>query len=108
MVRAFHVVTRRSRTCLRRPTLAALRFLAAFYTGQEEKLVGAAGDPDACAIRNLARQNLVGERILHLALDDPLQRPRAVNRIVALLGKPDPRRLVEIEPDLAILEQLRE
>ncbi len=55
--------------------------------------------------RHLAGQHLVGERVLHLALDDALQRPRAVDRVVALVGQPFARRLVEVERDLALLEQ---
>ena len=39
---------------------------------------------------NLAGENLVGQRILHLALDHPLQRPCAVDRIVALLAPTTP------------------
>ena len=80
--------------------------LAAVDARQEEELVGAAGDPHPGAVRDLAGQDLVGQRVLHLALDDALQRPRAVDRVVALVGQPGARRLVEVERDLAILEQL--
>ena len=58
------------------------------------------------AVGDLAGEDLVGERVLHLALDDALQRPRAVDRVVALLGEPGPRRLVEVERDLAVVEEL--
>ena len=46
-----------------------------------------------------------GQRILQLLLDDPLERPRPVDRIVALVAEPVARRVVHIQRDLAVGQQ---
>ena len=65
-------------------------------------------DRDRLAVVDLAGEDQLGERVLHRLLDHALQRARAVGRILALLGEPVARLGVELERDLAILEQLRE
>ena len=46
-------------------------------------------------------EQLLGQLVLQLLLDHPLQRPRAVDRVVAAVGEPGPRRLVHLERDVA-------
>ena len=58
------------------------------------------------ALRQLAEQELVGERLLDLLLDQPRQRPGAVGRIVAVLGEPGPRRRAQPDGDVAVGELL--
>src|SRR5690606_17842711 len=59
-------------------------------------------DADRVAGPEIAAQDPLRERVLELLLDRPLQRPRAVDRVVARLGEPVERRLVELEPDIAL------
>ena len=68
------------------------RFGVRFVLRQEEQAVGAGGDLHQIAVADLAGENFLRQRILHLLLDDALQRPRAVGRVVALLGQPFARR----------------
>ena len=58
------------------------------------------------AVLDLAGQDQLGERVLHRLLDHALQRPRAVGRVVALVGEPVARRRIELERDLAVVQQL--
>jgi hypothetical protein len=51
-------------------------------------------------------QDHLGQRILQRLLDHPLQRARAIDRVVALVGQPGPRRLVELQRDLALGQPL--
>ena len=52
--------------------------------GAEVQPVGAVGDLDHRAVADLAEQDLFRQRVLQLLLDHPLQRARAIGRIVAL------------------------
>ena len=54
----------------------------------------------------LPGEDHLGERILHRFLDHALQRARAVGRVLALVGQPIARARIELDGDLAILEQL--
>jgi hypothetical protein len=51
----------------------------------------AAADRHRAAVLEPAEQDLVGQRVAHLGLDDARERPRAVDRVVALLGQPRAR-----------------
>ena len=66
-------------------------------TRLEDQAAVAAVDHHRLPISDPAGENLLGEAILHLALDHPLQRPRAIGRIVALVGEPVARRGGELE-----------
>ena len=57
-------------------------------------------------VADLAGQDLLGQRVLHLLLDHALQGPRAVGRVVALVGEPRARRVVQLQGELAVGEQL--
>jgi hypothetical protein len=57
------------------------------------------------AIRDFAAEQLFGQRILQVALDRALERPRAVDRIVADPAEPALGGIAELERDLAVLEQ---
>ena len=57
----------------------------------------ARGDRNCFAVGNAVLENHVRERVLQLALDDPFQRARAVGRVVARIGKPGARRVVELD-----------
>src|SRR6516165_208600 len=65
----------------------AVKFLSRLLNGlvvdHEAVLVG--GDLHRLTLVDLALQNQLGERVLHILLDHALQRPRAVSRVVALL-----------------------
>ena len=62
-------------------------------------MIAGALHPDGVALVELALQQLERDRVLQLALDHPLERPGAVDRIVALRGQqlPGLRRHVEAE-----------
>ena len=66
----------------------------------------AGADMDRRPVGDAAFEDLLGQRVLQLALDHPLQRPRAVDRVVAGIGQPGARRVVDLERDLAIGQQL--
>src|SRR6187549_1524791 len=46
---------------------------------------------DRAAVFEPAEEHLFGERIADIALNDPCERARAVERVVAFLGQPGPR-----------------
>src|SRR6185437_6590318 len=75
---------------------------------RESQLVALAGDADDAALGQLAEQQLLGERLLDVLLDDAGQRTRAEQTIVALLREPFPRTLVELDGDVAIGKLLLE
>ena len=52
-------------------------------------------DRHRAAISDRASQDLAGQRILKMALDHPLQRSRAVNRIITGLAQPAARRRLQ-------------
>ena len=60
------------------------------------------------AFAELALQHAHRERIQHAPLDDALQRPRAVDRIVALGDEHILRAIGQLDVDLAILEPLHQ
>src|SRR6266567_9357854 len=51
---------------------------------EHEPAPGLPVDPDRLALPELSGQELHGERVLDLALDQPLQRPRSVGGVVPL------------------------
>src|SRR5271166_1499055 len=57
----------------------------------EDDLVVAHIDPDQAALGELAEQQLLGQRLLHMLLDGAGERPRAHAGIVTLLAEPDSR-----------------
>src|SRR4029079_12497644 len=65
-------------------------------------------DPDHRTVWNLTGEDFVGERVLEIFLHGALQRPCAIDRVVTDAPEPGARGIGEVEPDLAILEQLRE
>src|SRR5206468_10178206 len=83
---------------------AGRRTARAGLVERERQLVIRAPDPDVAALRELAEQQLVGERTLDLVLDHPAQRARAVHRVVALARQVVARRLVERQLHLAVGE----
>ena len=60
------------------------------------------------AVTDLAFQYLMRQRILQPALDHPLQRTRAIDRIVAGMGQPFGGFLVQRDLDLAVGQKTRE
>ena len=54
----------------------------------QEQAEGARGDPDGVTVADLAGKDLLGQRVLQLALDDPLQGPGPIDRVVAGVGQP--------------------
>ena len=61
-------------------------------------------DPDVTAVLELAEQELLGERTLDVLLNDACHRPRAHALVVALRGDPVPRRRLELDRDVVLLE----
>ena len=57
------------------------------------------------AVGDLAFQQQLRQRVLQPALDHALQRPRAIDRIVARIAEPVARLVVERDLDLAVGEQ---
>src|SRR5258708_23767091 len=74
----------------------------------EAELVALAGDPDDAALGELAEEQLLGERLLDVLLNDAAQGTRAEQAVVALLGEPFSRRLVELDRDVAVGQLLLE
>src|SRR6185437_12376779 len=62
-------------------------------------------DHHVVSMQHLALEDLHRERILHHALNRPLQRPRSVYRIVAGLEDRLPRRLSQFQRDAPIFKQ---
>src|SRR5947209_4354502 len=60
------------------------------------------------AVADLACQQFPAQRGFQLALDHPAQRPGAVDRIVAMLGKVVARLIRQFQFDLALLQPLAE
>src|SRR5688572_7808578 len=57
---------------------------------------------DAISRQELAREDGLRQRVLHLLLDGALERPRAVHRVVSGFAQPVERRVVEHEREIAI------
>src|SRR3982751_1840561 len=70
----------------------------------EGKPLLAGGDHNLFAVLDQAGEDHLGERILPLLLDDPLERTRPIGGVVALFGNPLARLAVEFDRDLAIIE----
>src|SRR3546814_14563100 len=60
----------------------------------EEQPIRTGRDGDGRSVRDLPAEDLLGERILHVFLDRPLQRPGPIDRIIALLRQPLDRKSV--------------
>src|SRR5258708_30723501 len=63
----------------------------------EAELVALAGDPDDAALGELAEEQLLGERLLDVLLNDAAQGTRAEQAVGALLVEPVWRRLFELK-----------
>ena len=61
---------------------------------------------DRGAVRHLALEDEVGERILQIFLHGPLQRPRAIDRIIADPPEPGAGRVGQRQRDFTVREQL--
>src|SRR6185437_7615902 len=72
----------------------------------EGEHIALARDCDGVAILDLARQNHLGERVLHAALDHPLQGACAIGGIPAPGREPVACRRVQRQRDLAFLQEL--
>ena len=57
---------------------------------------------DAISRQELAREDRLRQRVLHLLLDRALERPRIVHRVVPCLTQPVERGIVEHELEIAI------
>src|SRR3546814_4045137 len=62
-------------------------------------------DLDRLTVLDLALQDQVGERVLQIFLYRALQRPRAIDGIIADAAEPWARGVRQVEPDLAGGEQ---
>src|SRR5690349_5744666 len=58
------------------------------------------------SVANLAREQFPPDRGFELALDHPPERPRTVDRVVAMLGEVVARLIGQFELDLALFEAL--
>src|SRR6187549_191708 len=66
------------------------------------------GRAEAVAVDELPLEQHHRERVLDLALDEPLQRTGAEGRVEALLGERVQDGVVDLERDAAVLEPLAE
>src|SRR5712671_7324014 len=71
-----------------------------------DQLAAFDSDLDGLALLDAAFEDQRRQRVLQAALDHPLERPRAVDRVVAAVGQPLQRLAVELELDLAIGQKL--
>src|SRR5579884_767704 len=78
--------------------------LVASYRPQQEA-ERARRHPNRVVVADFAGQDLLGERVLQFALDHPLQWPGAVDRVVAGPGQPCLCLGIDVEADLAIVDQ---
>src|SRR5204862_3502865 len=65
---------------------------------EHELAVGRVGTDDR-TVAELAREHLYRKRVLELALDRPLERARAVGRVVSVLDQELGRRIAQLERD---------
>ena len=63
-------------------------------------------DPHGLSILDRPGQQQIGQRILQFPLDHALERTRAIDRVVAGIRQPGLRRVVDLQSDLAVIEQL--
>src|SRR5213078_1209992 len=93
----------------RLPTLRALRgLLGRELLGPELDRAVLGVDEDGVAFLVLPREDLLGKRVEDELLDGAADRPRAVDRVVALLRDERLRVGRELERDLPLGEPLRE
>src|SRR6185503_8890556 len=73
-------------------------------TGLERKRQLAVLEPDrhGSAVLQPAEQDLIGQRIAYFGLDDPRERARPENRVVALLREPRARLRLQRDRDPAL------
>src|SRR5215468_608629 len=71
----------------------------------EGQTLPASRDRNLLAVLDLSGKDHFGERVLHFLLDDALERPRSISRVIALVGKPFACAGIELDRNLAILEQ---
>src|SRR4051812_9554228 len=83
-----------------------VRRLAYHALAADAELAALDRDLDGVAVLDAALEDLRRQRVLQAALDHPLQRPRAVDRVVAAVGQPLQGLAVELDVDLAIGQQL--
>src|SRR5271169_267848 len=75
------------------------------YDLADHQALVAGTDMNRRPVGDMALEDLQGQRVLQFALDYPLQRPGAIDRIVAGVREPSARRRVDLEGDLAVGEQ---
>jgi murein DD-endopeptidase MepM/ murein hydrolase activator NlpD len=85
-------------------TLNALRCLRELAVERQPQLV--AGDIDFLAVLDLPGKDHLGKRILHRFLDHALERTCSIGRVPAFFGQPVACARIELDGDLAIVEQL--
>src|SRR5690242_5276945 len=70
----------------------------------EDQLVGLLvhRDADDAALGERAEQQFLGERLFDVLLDDPAERARTEQWVVALLGQPIAGRRIELDHDVAV------
>ena len=86
----------------------APRLLGDLHRWREHQLAVALVDLDRLAVANLTTQKCVGKWILQIFLHRPLERPGAIDRVVADPAQPGASAFAEIEADLAVREQAPE
>jgi hypothetical protein len=71
----------------------------------KQQAVRTGGHIHCLPIQDITGEQLFSQRILHILLDHPLQRARAISGIVALLRQPAEGAVVQIERNLAISQK---
>src|ERR1700730_16955295 len=84
----------------------SVRRLAQDALAADDQLALLDGDLDGLAFLDTAFEDQRRQRVLQAALDHPLERPGAIDRIVAAVGQPLHRPAVEVESDLATGQEL--
>ena len=69
--------------------------------------IGPGTDGDGIAVFHVSGQQHLGQRILHGALDHPLEGPRPKDRIIAFVSQPLARGVIQIK-DLVLGAQIAE
>ena len=75
---------------------------------RERQLVAARVDDDRVALGELALEHAQRQRVEHPPLDRPLQRPRAIGRIIPFLHEEVLRRVGQLDLDLPIGQPLHQ
>ena len=68
----------------------------------DDQPVFSGADMDRLAVHHLARQNHLGEGVLQVALNHPLERARTVDRVIARIAQPVFGVSVQLQRDLAL------